>query len=688
MGVSLNVQVFRGGQPQSSHQFDSDTNRTIKIGRLPSAQLKLEDAKVSRIHAVIEFAGNDVSLTDMGSSQGTAVNGAKVHRVKLAHGDQVLIGDTQLVIGFGAAASYAPPAGAPAATVGGSATVNMAVPQQQAPAPRNGMPASTPVNAWQPQGSAQQASRPVPQAAPAGAPAPQPMASAFASSDGGAMRFDPGSTAVRPIQRITQERLRSAAIESKPHPALPPEEQMSADSRVLEMRVYWGTILLDIDHRRKPKAITIGETKNTNVFISSEGLPKEEFPLIRTIDDEYVLTFTNSMDGEIEIGGQTQPLSAIRGTSLAQRDGDLEGSYQVKLPVDARAIVHWGGITFAFRFVPPAQALPNPFWKDLDLQYVNLLLMSIFFHLALIVTFMVYPHDTESLREDIFDKPGVIALLLEPPKMDESTKNKLEEMKKKQEKDKEKIVKKEEQKPKPTKEVERKPTKIADVKVQQVPREKSQADKQKEVSDKFSKLFAGGGASGAAGSILGGGGGGSLSGTLSNVIGTTGAGTAGGLAGLGIRGGAMTGGGIGTSRGIAGIGTAGRLGGGGNAYGSNVGKGLGGQKDRGMVSLSTPVVMGALPREVIQKVINDNKAQIRYCYEIELQRDQTLEGKVAVKWIIAATGSVEKVVVTETTIKSARVGQCLAEKIKGWRFPQPAGGGIVEVNYPFVFKSS
>ncbi len=679
MGVSLNVQVFRGGQPLSSHQFDSDTNRTIKIGRLPSAQLKLEDPKVSRIHAVIEFSGQDVSLTDMGSGQGTAVNGAKVHRVKLSHGDQVLIGDTQLVIGFGGAASYAPPAGA----VGGTATVNMAVPQQ--PAPRNGMPAATSPNAW----AQQPASPPSQQARPQGAPVPQPMASAFGPTGGGeGMRFDPGSSAVRPIQRITQERLRSAAIESKPHPALPPEESMSSDNRVLEMRVYWGTILLDIDHRRKPKAITIGETKNTDVFISSEGLPKEEFPLIRTIDDEYVLTFTNAMDGEIEIGGQTQPLSAVRGTSLAQKDSDFESSYQVKLPADARAIVHWGGITFAFRFVPPAQALPNPFWKDLDLQYVNLLLMSIFFHLALIVTFMVYPHDTESLREDIFDRPGVIALLLEPPKMDESTKNKLEEMKKRQEKDKEKLVEKEKKKqPEKEKVVDRTPRKIADVQVKNVPREKSQADKQKEVSEKFSKLFTGG-ASGAAGSILGGGGGGSLSGTLSNVIGTTGAGTAGGLAGLGIRGGAMTGGGIGTSRGIAGIGTAGRLGGGGLAYGSNVGKGLGGQKDRGMVSLSTPVVMGALPREVIQKVINDNKAQIRYCYEIELQRDQTLEGKVAVKWIIAATGAVEKVVVTETTIKSARVGQCLAEKIKGWRFPQPAGGGIVEVNYPFVFKSS
>jgi pSer/pThr/pTyr-binding forkhead associated (FHA) protein len=600
MGVSLNVQVFRGGQPQNQHQFDSDTNRTIKIGRLPSAQLKLDDPKVSRIHAVIEFAGADASLTDMGSAQGTEVNGAKVtSRLKLNHGDTITIGDTQIYVGFG---SYAGP-------------------QFAAPA------APAPVAAPTPQA-----------AAPRSAPVPQPM-SAGPAQDGG-MRFDPGSSAVRPISRITQERLRSAAIESKPHPALPPEEAMTPESRILELRVYWGQILLDIDHRRKPKKITIGETKNTDVFISSEGLPTEEFPLVRTIDDEYVLTFTSSMDGELEIGGQIQPLAQARGSSVAQKDPDLENSYRVRLPMDARAIVHWGGITFALRFVPPAQVMPNPFWKDLDLQYVNLLLMSIFFHLAMVVTFMVLPHDTESLREDIFDSNKTMALLLEPPKQDESTKNKLEELKKKQKKDEEKIEQKKPEKVVEQKVVPQKPQKITDVKVQQVPQQKTQQQKQQEVSEKFSKLFAGGGTGGGAGSILGGGGGGSLSGTLSNVIGTTGAGTGGGLAGLGIRGGAMTGGGIGTSRGIAGIGTAGRLGGGGLGYGANAGKGLGGPKDRGMVSLSTPVVMGALPREVIQKVINDNKAQIRYCYEVELQRDQTLDGNGAVKWIIAATGAV------------------------------------------------
>ncbi|MFC1611618.1 FHA domain-containing protein, partial [Myxococcota bacterium] len=66
MGVALNVQVLQDGQQIGQHVFDSDVHRTIKIGRLPSAQVKIDDAKVSRIHAVIEFSGGEVSLIDMG----------------------------------------------------------------------------------------------------------------------------------------------------------------------------------------------------------------------------------------------------------------------------------------------------------------------------------------------------------------------------------------------------------------------------------------------------------------------------------------------------------------------------------------------------------------------------------------------------------------------------------------------
>ncbi|MEZ4272654.1 MAG: AgmX/PglI C-terminal domain-containing protein [Myxococcota bacterium] len=649
MGVALNVQVYRGGQLAAEHSFDSDTNRTVKIGRLGSAQLKLEDPAVARIHAVIEFSGTEASLIDMGSTSGTEVNGTKVHKVKLNHGDQVSIGGTTLVVGIGAQAMVMP-----------------AVAQAPAPAPAPASPSvaavSSPASA--PIAGVRQAQQAASVSAPEG-----PVQPRF---DGGGAGF--GGT----LPRITKERLARAAVESRPHPSLPPEETLAADTRLLEMRVYWGETLLIMHHYARPKKITIGENKTTDFFISSEGLPVESFPIIRYIDDEYVLTFCDGMDGEVEIDGELLDFQSIRGTALASKDDTLGESYQVKLPLSARVIIHWGGATFALRFVPPIAPIKRSFFEGLDLQYLNTLIISIFLHAATVVTLMVYPLNTDALRVDLFDEPDRFAqLVLEPPKSTQSTRDLLDKLEKQVKEKKDKL-----QPPPLT------PSKVATSTTTQPA--KSKAQKAAEVKQKFSELLRGGGGGGGAGGggLLGGGGGGSLSGSLSNVIGTAGKGSAaGGLAGLGIRGsGPLTGGGVGTSRGVGGIGTSGRLGGGSGGYGARVG-GLGERSGRGMISLSTPVVMGALPPDVIKKVIDRHKAQIRYCYEFQLQRNQNLEGRIMMSWIIAATGSVAKVKVAESTMKNAAVESCIAEKIKTWMFPAPAGGGIVEVNYPFVFRA-
>ena len=58
---------------------------------------------------------------------------------------------------------------------------------------------------------------------------------------------------------------------------------------------------------------------------------------------------------------------------------------------------------------------------------------------------------------------------------------------------------------------------------------------------------------------------------------------------------------------------------------------------------------------------------------------------ILVTWIISATGSVAKVAIKETTMNNVRVERCIVAKIKAWKFPRPAGGGTVEVNFPFVF---
>jgi predicted component of type VI protein secretion system len=56
----------------------------------------LDDPDVSRRHARLEFVGNDLVLTDLGSTNGTYVNDAQVTRQVLVPGDRMRIGRYEL----------------------------------------------------------------------------------------------------------------------------------------------------------------------------------------------------------------------------------------------------------------------------------------------------------------------------------------------------------------------------------------------------------------------------------------------------------------------------------------------------------------------------------------------------------------------------------------------------------------
>ncbi len=76
----------------------------IKVGKLSSSHLRLEDKNVSRMHALIEVTGpGDVSIIDLSSTTGTFVNGQKVNKAKLQSGDSVVIGDTRIEVTIGGA---------------------------------------------------------------------------------------------------------------------------------------------------------------------------------------------------------------------------------------------------------------------------------------------------------------------------------------------------------------------------------------------------------------------------------------------------------------------------------------------------------------------------------------------------------------------------------------------------------
>jgi hypothetical protein len=70
----------------------------IRIGRAPECDLVLKDSRVSRRHARLHARDGVLVLTDLGSSNGTRVNGHRVTEVVLGAGDSISVGDTTVVV--------------------------------------------------------------------------------------------------------------------------------------------------------------------------------------------------------------------------------------------------------------------------------------------------------------------------------------------------------------------------------------------------------------------------------------------------------------------------------------------------------------------------------------------------------------------------------------------------------------
>lgn len=145
------------------------------------------------------------------------------------------------------------------------------------------------------------------------------------------------------------------------------------------------------------------------------------------------------------------------------------------------------------------------------------------------------------------------------------------------------------------------------------------------------------------------------------------------------------------------------LGAGGNIQGAGgygtKGKG-GGQAGYGNLSLvgssgASPIPLGAeasvakgLDKDQIAAVINRNLGQVRFCYEQGLQGDPHLNGRVAIAFVIGASGLVKTADIENTTLNAKAVEDCLVLRLKSWKFPLPEGGVDVKVSYPFVLRRS
>ena len=599
----------------------------VRIGRQSSIDLVLKDKKVSRLHAIVDLnQDNKLMIIDQGSTGGSFVNDEQVEKQELSDGDEIKLGDTTIKVEI----------------------LEDETTKRQAPS-KDTNTSTTPSTRQK---------------------------ELLAKVDALQKQLEDkakGRTTTKPSSSQSSHSVDDSSSETK-----------DSDTKALEIQAFWGSTLLTVDHFVEPKAITIGEAKKCNYFITSDHLPSKNYTLIEFSKGRYLLNFTRDMDGEIADEKINNTFADQRETSRVVPAGAGINSYQYFMTENTKIRMEFEGLTFLMRFVSAPSGIPTSIFREINYRLFNTLIVSFFLHLTLIASFLIFPFGTTAYQEDLFESTNRFTkFILEPPekKDDEFLKRLRMKMNKGGKKS---AQKHEKDKGKAGKDLMAETDKKGAVK-QIMPDDKEVArktgllrllDGQTSEISGLSKLLNEGGL------------GGELEAALGGVIGVA-TGDSGGFGGLGLRGQGPGGGGMGNTIGIAELGTSGR-GGGKRGYGKGIGNM--GKKSASDIDISKgePIIMGSLDREIIRRVIKRHINQIRYCYERELTRYPDLYGKVDMKFIINDQGRVAKVSVASSTLKNKSVEKCLMQRINRWIFPKPKGGkgSIVIVTYPFVFKAA
>ncbi|WNG26218.1 AgmX/PglI C-terminal domain-containing protein [Cystobacter fuscus] len=628
----MNGLVLRITGPDGSvHEAVSDAESVI-VGSGAQAAVKILDPRVSNLHVMLKVERGSVTAIDLGSEAGTQVGGQRVIGPKtLAPGDVLLVGGSQVEVFFGDESH----AGAQVNSGSMQGSVLLPASQVISPAPR--APARAPEQA--------------PRAVPPG------------------MRSRTGIPAVAPapVAAVARKpRTPAAAYLQEP---LPPEALPTKDAKVLQVRQLWGDQMLAVEHFRDGVPVTIGEGKK-NFFHVYEP----------EVGARHVLTVAKGEQFELRVpagaGVIVTDNGDVRTKELLRSQGRLkatDGEHQYTLGLHERAEVSLGTLTFVVRYVKPSPALPVNDLKPADYTWFKILSVSLLAAAAVVAAMLLTPRSDTPNADDVFQAQQRVAkFLVKPSKpidMKRFDKKSADEGAKA--KDEEGKFGKEE-----AKKAEADPSKAGTPIVN-----KNKKEQDRKTIAQVGLLGAMKGLKGGASDVFGPGGlGTGINTALGGLKSGAGMGDAQGVGGLGSRG-QGTGGG-GTGLGMGGLGTKGNgrgMGGGGidlSGRGKTVTKIVPGKT----------TVIGGLDKDVIAKIIRSHQNEIKYCYETELNKNPSLAGKVAVAFTIDPAGGVAEANVTETTLNNSTAEACMLSRIRRWKFPEPKGGGVVAVTYPWLFS--
>jgi TonB family protein len=670
MAHALTLGIYRDGALVERRTLDQEM---IKIGRLPTSTVRLDDDGVARMHAVIETTGAELRVVDLGASAGVMLNGAKVDRnAALRVGDVLGVGAWDIAIEAAASTATAlRPAAIPSAST-------------DLPRPAVEVVARYRDHVIDVRHLGQIQARSGRASAMIGAGAFMVLAGAALFARDVAQDWDAHGEAAAAAREAGRP------LPADPGTGLGGLGMLIALAGLIPL--VGGTLRSrDRDERR----YTIGEGEDATLAAPTDGLPDSAaFPLVVGAPESPVVMFTRSMAGEATIDGRATSLAELASSGRAVAQGD---TFALPLPDGASCRVDHGALSFSIRQVAAARAPARRGAADRPFWIANAATLSVVGSLTVLAHMVPEDALAMGLEEQIAEN-RFVGYMSQPdlaedePQPTEDTDDQAQGGSPGQRHagDEGKMGD-----PRERAANKRYASKGPKTAIPQLARTfdpdlvarnagilgMMQQESGHFLASPYGEAFAVGNDD---------------EDVWGNMTGTE-IGAAYGVGGMGLVGSGRGGGG--TAEGLIGLGQVGTIGlhgsGGrctnppcGYGPGDGVGTGFDDRKRRVPKAriAGQPKVQGQIDKEIIRRIVRAHINEVRYCYNQGLVRDPNLSGRVAVQFTIGPTGSVLASVVAESSLGDANVDRCVAKAVKRWAFPKPSAGGHVIVTYPFALE--
>lgn len=461
--------------------------------------------------------------------------------------------------------------------------------------------------------------------------------------------------------------------------------------KVLRVGVIQNGRILDEQLFRKPETVFIGDSDKSHFVVQSSFL-SGRFPMFYYRSGHYELVLTSQMTGKVFLDGDAKEIGELINSGRLKKRGN---DYVLPLSPTCRGKILIGSAIVLFQFVvpspnPPKLRLPKSIkgsWtQHFDWAFISIVLIVMFLGYIFFACYLMnLPKPEPVALEEV---PNRFAKLVDPS-LDENKKEAVEEeeIEEKPLKENENVDPEAQGVATTSKKKAAEKEEAAPERRNEKPRDASTIQREESIrTAEMQKKVAGKGLLKMIGSV----GEGGTGGFITDVLGDGGKDRDIDSALSGVKQiGVATSSSQRSRKGDAGAVETAKI----DDLKVEKSEGTVAVKGRaekavvGKASVGAPEVDGGeVDAKSVAKTIKGSSNAVKRCYDKALLANPTLKGKISVTILINEKGRVEKVEISEDTIKDPEVAKCIKGVVSRLRFPKPEGGPA-SVTFPFVFTN-